>query len=463
MSNVVPIRKPAVESLEPLRLAEFFLQNRAQPIRRWRDSFWTYDGSCYRRLSDEVLDAEVYEVLDGAVYPQLSGDKLSYAPVKPKRSMVAEVRAALPSRGLLLDSAASAPMWLDGSPASTVGLVVVRNGLLDLASGRLTPATPELFATHALPVEWHPDAPAPAEWLTFLATLWPDDPQSIAALQEWMGLSLVPDTSHQKIVLIVGPRRSGKGTVARVHTALLGSEAVAAPTLGSLTGNFGLQALLDRQLAIISDARLSGRADQAVIAERLLSISGEDSILVDRKHMPAISVRLPVRFAIMTNELPRLADASGALASRFLVLTLSTSFYGREDHGLTDRLLAELPSILVWAVQGWRRLHERGRFVQPESGLEAIREIEDLGSPVGAFVRDCCAVDAAQSVHHDDLFSRWRKWCAEQGRDHAGTAQTFARDLRAVVPGLQPKRWRFGSVRVRGYQGIGLRTDGGDE
>ena len=54
----------------------------------------------------------------------------------------------------------------------------------------------------------------------------------------------------------------------------------------------------------------------------------------------------------MTNELPRIEDASGALSSRFIVLTLTQSFYGREDHSLLDRFIPELPGILLWALNG---------------------------------------------------------------------------------------------------------------
>ena len=89
----------------------------------------------------------------------------------------------------------------------------------------------------------------------------------------------------------------------------------------------------------------------------------------------------------MTNELPRLSDASGALASRFIVLTMTKSFFGKEDHGLTKKLLAELPGILNWALEGWRQLHDRGHFIQPTSAQDAIDDLEDLGSPITAFLR----------------------------------------------------------------------------
>ena len=157
--------------------------------------------------------------------------------------------------------------------------------------------------------------------------------------------------------------------------------------------------LIDKRAAIISDARLGGQVDGNAVAERLLSISGEDAQTIDVKYGAHWSGRLAVRFLLLTNELPRIGDASGALASRFIVLTLRESFYGREDRSLTKRLIRELPGILNWALDGLDRLHDRGYFEMPQSSTEAIRVIEDLGSPVGAFVRDWCVVGPTQRIN----------------------------------------------------------------
>ena len=160
---------------------------------------------------------------------------------------------------------------------------------------------------------------------------------------------------------------------------------------------------------------------------------------------------------ILSNELPRLTDASGALASRFIVLQLQQSFYGREDQGLTDRLLRELPSILAWSLAGLDRLNARGHFVQPASAREAISELEDLASPIGAFIKDRCTVGAAHTVDCDVLFVAWVAWCREQHRDAVGTKQTFGRDLRAAIPMLDTRHPRVaGGGRQREYCGVGL-------
>ena len=191
-------------------------------------------------------------------------------------------------RRVILPGSTDAPFWIGKLPndPDSANLIALRNGILDLAAiaaGRekvLLPPSPRLFAQSALPFRYDPHAPAPRGWLKFLNELWQDDSESIRALQQWFGLLLTSDTRFQKVLFVVGPKRSGKGTIGRVLRELLGPGNIAGPTLGSLSTNFGLSPLLGKPCAIISDARLSGRTDQAVIVERLLSISGEDGQLV---------------------------------------------------------------------------------------------------------------------------------------------------------------------------------------
>ena len=78
------------------------------------------------------------------------------------------------------------------------------------------PATPRFFTPVALDYDFDINAGPPEQWLAFLSQLWPDDPQSVATLQEWFGYCLTLDTRQQKILMMVGPKRSGKGTIARV-------------------------------------------------------------------------------------------------------------------------------------------------------------------------------------------------------------------------------------------------------
>ena len=197
----------------------------------------------------------------------------------------------------------------------------------------------------------------------------------------------------------------------------------------------------------------------AVLSERLLSISGEDTLSIPRKFLPDWTGKLPTRFMLMTNELPRIEDASGALASRFLVLCLQHSFYGKEDHDLFSRFVPELPGILNWALDGLERLRARGRFQQPASSAAIIQEFEDLGSPIAAFLRDCAVVHAGYRIRKDRFYEAWKTWCKETGREHPGTTQTFGRNLRAALPFVSESRPRVNGEREDHYLGVSLKSE----
>ena len=122
-------------------------------------------------------------------------------------------------------------------------------------------------------------------------------------LQEIFGLMLIANTSYQKIFLIIGPKRSGKGTIGRVLRRLIGTDNIACPTMASLGGEYGLWPLIDKRVAIISDARVHSQ-DAQKVAERLLSISGEDGINTNRKYQSFWVGQLGARFLIMSNRPP---------------------------------------------------------------------------------------------------------------------------------------------------------------
>ena len=426
--------KTSASKIDPGVEAKLYLEtNRYDDVFRlrfWRGTWWTWRGGCYRCCEQGEVRSALIRHLD-ADFHSLSA------------AITTNVMDHLKAHAEL-QSHDEPPCWIDAPPGDWPANEVLATSaklvhLPSLGNGRacVASSTPRLFTPAALDFDFNPAAPRPAAWLEFLDQLWEGEPQSIATLQDWIGYLLTPDTRQQKILLLIGPKRSGKGTVARVVRELVGRGNVAAPTLASLAQNFGLWPLLGKSVAIISDARLGNRSDQAVVVERMLSISGEDAQTIDRKFLEPITCKLPTRLMILTNELPRLADASGALAGRFIVLRLTKSFFGREDHDLTGKLLAELPGILLWAVEGWRRLQERGRFVQPETGDELLGQLHDLTSPVGAFVRERCTVGPHYRVLLRELFAEWKKWCDSCGRKEAGTEANFGRELSAAVPTLR--------------------------
>lgn len=439
-----------------------------------RDEYLDYDSTVYRH----VPRSDIRAALTKFIKRQFDAENLSLRanpellreneriPIcrKVTTVLVNNAMGALQAM-TLVPSRVHPPAWLDGDEqADPRDLLATRSGLLHMPRALrdadcLIPPTARLFTTNGVNYEFDPLADCP-NWRKFLESVWPDDPESIETLQDWMGYLLTGGTSHHKLLMLLGPPRSGKGTIGRVIKGVIGENNLACPTLGSLATQFGLWPLLNKSAALVSDARLSGRTDAVAVVERLLSISGEDPQDVHRKNLPTLeAIRLPVRFMVMTNELPNMRDASGALTSRIVLLRMTHSFLGSEDKRLGDRLAGELPGILNWAIRGWHRLRERGAFIQPESGRELLADLDDLASPISHFVRECCHVGPEYSVRVDAAFSLWKGWCEGHGCDNVGTRETFGRDIRAKFPQITVKQARHNDNRVRVYQGIGARLE----
>jgi putative DNA primase/helicase len=459
---------------DPHRLAQLFLQQcHTHPLgltlRHWRGEWLCWQGGAYRAYGEDDVQAALSRHVR-AEFTRIAGirtqaKKSGRRPLiqKVTRGLCGDVAAALQSL-CLVGSDVEQPTWLGEAPFPAAEVVAARNGLLHVPSflgvqGRLHPITPAFFSGVALDFDIDLAAPRPAAWLAFLGQLWPNDPQSVETLQDWFGYCLVPDTALQKIFFLLGPTRSGKGTICRVLERLLGTANVVGPTFSGLAGEFGLQPLLGKPLAVVSDARLSARTDRGVVVERLLAISGEDTLTVNRKHQSPVTGKLPTRLMIATNELPNLLDASGALVARLVVLRLTQSFLGQEDTGLLGRLVPELPGILLWSLEGLRRLRVRGRFVQPPSGRAPLDQMSEVSSPVKAFVEECCEVGPGLKVAKRVLYAAWLAWCGERGH-FAGNDASFGRNLGAAFPGVETSR-ESGPGRRWLYTGLDLKPEAG--
>jgi putative DNA primase/helicase len=461
---------PAKRASDPHKLARLFIAQRyshadGPTLKYWRGEWHRWQHGAWRSISSGEIRAELTQMLDAessSSHPDSATGGNNGKRQMPKftLNLLNNIFAALQGVALL-SSEVRQPAWLgNDAPYPASELLSARNGLIHLPSleSGVLPPTPRFFSSAALDYDFEINAPEPTEWLRFLGQLWPSEPQSIETLQDWMGYLLTKDTRQQKILLIVGPPRSGKGTITHVITQLLGSENVAGPTLKGLADRFGLSELVGKSVAIISDARLRANTDAAIV-ERLLTISGEDSVTVDRKNCPLITVKLDTRIMITTNELPELHDASGAFARRIVPLQLKETWLGKEDTMLSERLSRELPGILLWSREGWLRLRKRGRFVEPESSKSVISELNDLSSPVAAFVDECCELGAKYAIPRKSLYSAFVSWCDQQGRSYKPHDGTFGRNLKAAFPSVSGSQPTVNGKRTRLYTGIRLKDD----
>ncbi len=377
-------------------------------------------------------------------------------------SFVGNVRNAMLS---MVPQASGQPTWLaELTDWPACEMLACSDGLIHLpsfASGcddYRRPLTPGFFSTLNLGYAFDPAGQRPERWLAFLAQLFPDDPNSILLLQEWMGYLLTLDTSLQKMLIMFGPGGGGKGTILDITQRLIGPANVASLTLPQLAESHSLQTLMGKSLCVFPDASIPDRMDKKPLVEMVKSITGEDLVSINPKHKPRFSAKLNTRLMVATNDMLDLPDPSGALSRRLLVLRFTKSFDEKPDTKLREKLAVELPGILLWAIEGWKRLHEQGCFTEPESGREVKNSLKDSSSPVLRFIKERCVVNPGAVASKDELFTEWKSWAAENDLD-PGTKESFARLLFPAVPAVKSYKPRVDGVRMNCYRGIALKAD----
>jgi P4 family phage/plasmid primase-like protien len=442
--------------------ARIFLQNyynteEGYKIVHYADDFFIHTGSHYEVLEENTVRSQVYRFLDKC---KKLGRKQEIQPFNPNPSAVSAAIDALKSIVHLPNHAnTKPPIWLadfaDNKPEASL-LISLKNGLFHVKDQVLIPHSLGFFTQNSLNFNYDPSAKCPT-WEQFMTDIWEDDIEAIHTLQEMFGYILSGDTQQQKFFNMIGPRRSGKGTINRILVALLGQHNTVAPELGELCDTFGLQPWLGKLLASFTDARAPERNRNAVVSQ-LLRIVGGDTVTVNRKNKEAWNGYLPTRIVIYSNEVLQLTENSNALTGRMVVLKMTKTFYGNEDTTLTNKLEQELSGIFNWAMEGLRRrLARGGQFIQPKSGASYLELMAELGNPIGSFVEDTLIFDPIGSVAKDDVFTCFSHWALKK-KLSVGTEFSFKRRFLAATQEhrIEAGLDRSNGKRIHTYVGVKL-------
>lgn len=447
---------------------------------------WLADKLNNAKLAAHFLDARpaklifsnevFYSLNDGRVWREIS-----------RAELAAEIKATDP--GNLLDAGRIARIiadialscfttalpfqWLDEPHDAPTprNLALFQNGVLDTESGILRPHDGRLFATGLPDFDYRPGATCP-RWESFLVEVL--DGSFVPTLQEFAGYLLVPDNSAEKILLLKGVKRGGKSTIMRVLQHLVGEAHTISRTMQDLASDFGLEGTLNAKLLTIPDASDTEVSRRGVALDRLKSISGNDSVSINRKGIAIVTGKIPARLVIGCNRPLRFLDESGALAARLLIIDFTRSFLGREDRELFTKLRDELPGIAKWALAGLKRLRANGgRFTVGAKGEAAARETALAHSPALRFAKECLIItgDMADRESLLDAFDAYLMWAGEEnlGARERRNRSDFATDLiaaladRGVVHGSRrwhdPRKPKFGKGKVvRGFFGVKLKA-----
>jgi len=328
-------------------------------------------------------------------------------------------------------------------------LLNTSGGTLDLSTGRTHPCSPGDLLTKVTGCPYEAGAVS-AEWDAFLAATLPDVDVR-AFLQRVVGLALVGKVIEHVLPILTGTGRNGKGTFVRTVAAALGSYAIEAePDLfmarerAHPTGQLDLRGV---RLATCQETDDGRRLDVAAVKR----LTGGDTIRARKMRQDFIEFTPSHLPFLITNHLPKVPADDPALWARLLVIPFDQSFLGREDRNLEDRLCAELPAVLAWAVAGWEDYRERGRLDPPAAVSNATSTYRISNDSIAQFIDDRCLLNPHMHVVSTELWNAWDVWChANSQRPGTNRMLKAAMESRGVTHSRSNGRSQF--------QGIGLAS-----
>jgi putative DNA primase/helicase len=462
----------------PLAVAELWLAQEQSAdglpiLRKYTGEWCRWDGTGYRMIDEEAdVRGGLYRYLKDKKYRDYgTKGEVTIKPYEPTRSKVGDVIDALAMSCPVADEP---PCWLAEPQSAPDCTLTFKNGLLDVEKWLATPThgmiphTPAYFCLASLPYDYGPRVGCPT-WRRFLSEVFPGDPDAEALLQEWFGYNMLPNTSMEKLMMLVGRPGAGKGTVLEALRAVLGAGQVASTSMDALTSDFGLAPLMGKLAAILPDAHTTRKGDATKALEIIKTISGRDYVSINRKYLNhAPSCRLTCRITIGVNDLPDLPDHARSLERRLLLLHFAQSFEGREDIHLKDKIVAEAQGIAMWALEGLRRLRNSGRFTIPASAGAVTEAFRNQISPITEFAQECC--EFGQTVKHISLkqmlYDAWVGWAKAQGMGNSlvySTRAKFDQRFQSLNPDVQCDRHLRNGNPVAVYLGVRLTADAANQ
>lgn len=338
--------------------------------------------------------------------------------------------------------------------------LVLQNGILDTATMKLEPHTPDFYALNKLPVSFVPDQGCPVFQRFLSEVIYADD---IPVIQEWFGYCLHRGYPAQVAMLFVGEGNNGKSTLISVLKSLLGFENVSSVGLQELETNRFAKADLFGKLANLY-ADLSDSALKGVGTFKMLT--GGDPIRGEKKFQNSFPFVNHAKLTFSCNVVPEVYEDTTAFFRRWIIIQFPNSFDGtKADRGLLRKLTTpdELSGVLNWALQGLERLRNNGWTFSNSRSTEDVRlDYIRRSSPMKAFIMDATALNPTGVVSKQCLFQAFVKYCQKM-KLPVVTSDTFFKNLPLYFgkSPLQPAKEDIDGdgKREHCFRGIELRPE----
>jgi putative DNA primase/helicase len=332
---------------------------------------------------------------------------------------------------------------------SSIYLLNTPGGAVDLCTGEMRLCVREDYCTKITAVA--PGGPCP-RWRRFLAQVTDWNTELENFLQRMVGYSLTGCTCEECLFFLYGLGANGKSKFIGAMSGMLNSYAKTAPmeTFIATSGERHPTDLAGLQGARLVTAVETEQGRQWAEA-RIKTLTGGDQISARFMRQDFFEFTPQFKLMIIGNHKPSLRSVNEAMRRRFHLVPFNVTIPEAErDPDLAEKLRAEWPGILQWAIEGCIAWYRDG-LNPPAIVKDATAAYLATEDHVARWIEDCCVLGVREVAKTKALYKSYCDWC-EANNEKPLSSKEFSPEL--DLKGYAVEHSVYGNVR----RGMGLRS-----
>jgi putative DNA primase/helicase len=234
-------------------------------------------------------------------------------------------------------------------------------------------------------------------------------------MQEWIGYCLYARYQIHKAMILLGPGANGKSTLINLIDRFLGEQNKTSITLQALCSNRFAAATLDGKLVNLCADIPNKALDQTGMFKMLV---GADSIPAERKFKDAYTFKNNAKLMFSTNEIPKTKDDTLAYFRRWVIINCNNYFPPvKANTRILDYICTsnEFSGLLNWALQGLKRLLEKGQFSDNRTWEQERERYLASSNSALAYIEGHVeySIKEKDRITKEDLYASYAKYCRE--------------------------------------------------
>jgi putative DNA primase/helicase len=327
---------------------------------------------------------------------------------------------------------------------------------IQLRTGQVQPSRPEHYITKRTAVAPAPPGTPHPQWSAFLDTVTGGRPELASYLQRVAGYCLTGEVKEHVLFFLHGTGANGKSVFVNTLVDIWHDYACTIGTDMLMVSN------TDRhptEIARLRGVRLAVGSEIEIgrtwAESKIKALTGGDRLQGRFMRQDFFEFDPQFKLLVVGNNKPSLRGVDEAIRRRLHLIPFTVTIPEQDrDPDLPEKLRAEWPAILRWAIDGCL-MWQRNGLTPPALVTDATEEYLEAEDATALWLDDCTESDPNAWEAASSLFASWKRW-AERTGEFVGTQKRLGQTLRDR--GLSPKREP--GTGIRGYLGLRLTDTG---